>query len=62
MWKNWKEDREGNYNQSMLCEKKMYLSIKGKINIVLASFAFIILSREDPRMMMHSDPLTLHYH
>lgn len=39
----------------------MYFSIKGKMNIVLASIAFIILSREDPRMMMHSDPLTLHY-
>lgn len=30
MWRNWKEEREGNYNQNILCEKKMCFSIKGK--------------------------------
>lgn len=59
MWRNWKEEREGNYNQNILCEKKNVFFNKRKIkNMVSASLAFIFLSREDSRMLVHSDPLT----
>lgn len=59
MWRNWKEKREGNYNQNILCEKKNVFFNKRKIkNMVSASLAFIFLSRENSRMLVHSDPHT----